>query len=119
VVIEYGNRARHLPAPPSVVWRDLVEPRSEGARPWLNLLPDESPPRVIESESPSLVVWSSLWATRPDDEIVMELSPADGGSSLRFRLLAHGDPPDDSKTGHIRRRINQLLFADLRFTYGQ
>ena len=119
VVIEYGNRARNLPAPPTVVWRDLVEPRSEGVRPWLRLLPDESPPRVIESETPTLVVWSSLWTSRPDDQIVLELSPEDGGTSLRFKLLGHGDPPDESKTGHIRRRINQLLFADLRYTYGQ
>jgi hypothetical protein len=34
-------------------------------------------------------------------------------------LLAVGDPPDDSKAGHIRKRINHLLFADLRFSYGQ
>lgn len=118
-MIEYGNRARNLPAPPSVVWRDLVEPRSEGVRPWLRLMADELPPRVIESENPGRVIWSSLWPTRPDDQIVFELSAEGGGSSLRFRLLAVGDPPDDSKTGHIRKRINHLLFADLRFTYGQ
>ena len=118
-MIEYGNRARNLPAPPNVVWRDLVEPRRDGVRPWLRLLSDELPPRVIESESSTRVVWSSLWASRPDDRIVLELSPEDEGSSLRFRLLADGDLSDASKTGHIRRRINHLLFADLRLTYGQ
>ena len=88
-------------------------------RPWLRLLPDELPPRVIQSQSPSGVVWSSLWHTRPDDQIVLDLSPEGGGSSLRFRLLAVGDPPDSSKAGHIRQRVNHLLFADLRFSYGQ
>jgi hypothetical protein len=118
-VIEYGDRARNLPAPPNAVWRDLVERRTEGSRPWLRLLHDEIPPRVIESESPARVVWSSIWPTRPDDQIVFELSPEHGGTSLRVRLLAYGDTPDASKTGHIRKRINHLVFADLRFTYGQ
>lgn len=118
-MIEYGRRARSLPAPPHVVWHDLVNPRSDGVRPWLRLLSDEVPPQVIESENPTLVVWSSLCATRPNDRIVIELSPAGGGSSLRFSLLADGDPPDASRTGHIRKRVSHLLFADLRFTYGQ
>lgn len=118
-MIEYGNRARDLPAPPNVVWLDLVEPRSGGVRPWLRLLDDELPPRVLESESPTRVVWSSLWATRPDDQIVLVLSPAGAGTSLRFSLHANGDPPDESRTGHIRKRISHLLFADRRFTYGQ
>jgi hypothetical protein len=38
---------------------------------------------------------------------------------LRFVLLTPDDPPDQSKTGHLRRRMNQPLFADLRFSYGQ
>lgn len=118
-VIEYGHRVRNLPAPPHVVWGDLIEPRMDGVRPWLRLLADEVPPRVIESASPSRVVWSSLWPTRLNDRIVMELLPVGAGTSLRFRLLGEGDPPDVSKAGHIRRRVNHLLFADLRFTYGQ
>lgn len=101
------------------MWRDLVEPRIDGVRPWLRLLPDEMPPRVLESEDPTRVVWSSLWATRPDDQIVLELTGGATGTSLRFTLLADGDAPDASKTGHIRKRMSHLLFADLRFTYGQ
>lgn len=119
-MIEYGRRARQLPAPPNVVWGDLVAPRHDGVRPWLRLLDDEVAPRVIDSEIiPARVVWSSLWVARPDDRIVLEISPAGDGSSLQFTLLAAGEPPDASRTGHIRRRINHLLFADLRFTYGQ
>ncbi len=73
---------------------------------------------MLESERPSRVVWSSLWPSRPDDCVVLELSEELGGTALRFTLLAAGDPPDDSKTGHIRKRMNHLLFADLRFSYG-
>jgi hypothetical protein len=95
-----------------------VSPRSHGTRAWLDLLPDEVAPRVLESERPSRVVWSSLWPSRPDDCVVLELSEELGGTALRFTLRAAGDPPDDSKTGHIRKRMNHLLFADLRFSYG-
>ncbi|WP_245645576.1 hypothetical protein [Pseudonocardia acaciae] len=42
-----------------------------------------------------------------------------GETSLRFTLLTPDEAPDQSKTGHLRRRLNQLLFADLRFSYGQ
>jgi hypothetical protein len=51
--------------------------------------------------------------------VVLELADAGSETALTFTLLADGDMPDESKTGHIRRRINHLLFADLRFSYGQ
>ena len=63
-VIEIGSRARKLPAPPLVVWRSLTEPRRPQARPWLNLLPDEVEPRILEAAEPTRVVWSSLPRTR-------------------------------------------------------
>jgi hypothetical protein len=34
-------------------------------------------------------------------------------------LLTPGQAPDVSKTGHLRKWLNQLLFADLRYSYGQ
>ncbi|MBB5914421.1 hypothetical protein BJY24_003288 [Nocardia transvalensis] len=34
-------------------------------------------------------------------------------------LPAADPPPDQSKTGHLRYRLNKLLFADLRYSYGQ
>lgn len=49
----------------------------------------------------------------------MELATADSQTLLKFTLLTPDDLPDQSKTGHLRRRLNQLLFADLRFSYGQ
>lgn len=101
-----------------MVWDDLVEPKSTGTRAWLDLLPDEVAPLVLESVRPSRVVWSSLWPDRPKDRVVIEIASSGGESAVTFTLLAAGDPPDDSKTGHIRRRVNHLLWADLRFSYG-
>ncbi|WP_410616585.1 hypothetical protein [Amycolatopsis sp. lyj-109] len=119
-MIEIGSRARTLPAPPAVVWGSLVEPRRPGARPWLHLLADEVDPGVLTAEKPSRVVWSSLWPSRPDDQVQFALTAThDGGTLLRFTLLTPHEAPDQSKTGHLRRRLNHLLFADLRFSYGQ
>lgn len=118
-MIEFGSRARRLPAPPSVVWDSLVDPRRPGSRPWLDLLPDEVAPRVLKAEKPSIVVWSSLWPSRPHDEVHLELTEEHGETRLKFTLLTPDDAPDESKTGHLRRRMNHLLFADLRFSYGQ
>ncbi|MCR6488705.1 hypothetical protein M8542_38340 [Amycolatopsis sp. OK19-0408] len=119
-MIEIGSRARTLPAPLAAVWDSLVEPHRPGSRSWLVLLADEVEPRVLAAEKPGRVVWSSLWPSRPDDEVQFALSPSrDGGTLLRFTLLTPAEAPDESKTGHLRRRLNQLLFADLRFSYGQ
>jgi hypothetical protein len=118
-VIELGSRARKLPAPPAVVWSSLVDPHQSGSRPWLVLLPDEVEPRILKARTPRLVIWSSLWPSRPRDQVHLELSDARGETSLRFTLLTPDEPPDESKTGHLRKRLNHLLFADLRFSYGQ
>jgi hypothetical protein len=51
---------------------------------------------------------------------VLQVDVATGSETLlRFSLLTPDGPPDESKTGHLRRRMNQLLFADLRYSYGQ
>ncbi len=119
-VIEIGSRARTLPAPPPVVWESLTQPRRPQGRAWLELLPDEVEPEVLRADKPNRVVWSSLWPSRPDDQVHFELTPVAAGQTLlRFTLLTPTEPPDQSKTGHLRRRLNHLLFADLRFSYGQ
>ncbi|MFB7716778.1 hypothetical protein [Nocardia sp. NPDC056100] len=118
-MIEFGSRARKLPASPTAVWESLTQPRRAGARPWLNLLGDEVEPRILRAEEPRTVVWSSLWPSRPDDEIRFELSATPSRETLvRFTLLTPGAAPDASKAGHLRRRLNVLLFADLRYSYG-
>jgi hypothetical protein len=118
-MLQIGSRARKLPAPPPVVWETLIDPHRPGSRPWLVLLPDEVEPRVLEADKPRLVVWSSLWPSRPHDLVRLELDRSGGETSLRFTLLTPDEAPDQSKTGHLRRRLNQLLFADLRFSFGQ
>ncbi len=116
---EIGSRARKLPAPPSVVWESLVEPDRPRTRPWLVLLDDEVAPRILSAEKPRLVVWSSLWPRRPDDEVHLDLTAVGAETSLRFTLLTPDELPDQSTTGHLRHRLNHLLFADLRLSYGQ
>ncbi len=102
-----------------MVWEALVDPHRPGSRAWLALLDDEVEPQVLEAESPSRVIWSSLWPGRPHDQVHLELSEAEGGTSLRFTLLTPDEAPDESTTGHLRKRLNHLLFADLRFSFGQ
>jgi hypothetical protein len=118
-VIEIGSRARKLPARPSVVWDSLVQPQRPGTRPWLNLLSDEVEPRILDAERPNRVVWSSLWPSRPNDEVHLELAAVGSETSLKFILLTPDATPDPSKTGHLRCLLNHLLFADLRYSYGQ
>jgi hypothetical protein len=40
-------------------------------------------------------------------------------TSLKFTLLTPDEPPDESTTIRLRHRLNHLLFADLRYSYGQ
>lgn len=118
-MLEIGSRARQLPPPPRVVWQSLAQPHQPGARPWLALRPDEVEPRILTAERPTRLVWSSLWPDRPNDEIHFDLAEAGGGTSLRFTLLTPDAAPSQSRIGHLRRRLNEILFADLRYSYGQ
>jgi hypothetical protein len=47
------------------------------------------------------------------------LAAIGGETSLKFTLLTPDEPPDQSTTGHLPYRLNHLLFADLRYSYGQ
>ncbi len=117
--MEIGSRARRLPAPPAEVFESLVQPHRPGARLWLDLLPGEVEPRILEQERASRVVWSSLWPRRPRDQVHLELTSVGQETLLKFTLLTPDALPDQSQAGHLRRRLNVLLFADLRFSYGQ
>jgi len=104
-----------------VVFEALCDPDRDPTRPWLRLLEDERRPEVVEASVPDLVVWSSLWDRRPDARIRFELPRDRGGygTDLRWVLLVEEPPPDPSLLGHLRKRINELINADLRYTFGQ
>ncbi|WGL51643.1 hypothetical protein P5P86_16985 [Nocardioides sp. BP30] len=118
-MIEIGSRTKALPPPVRVVFDSLVDPHAPGARPWLDLYRDEIEPRVLEAVRPTRVVWSTLWPSRPDDRIRFDLADRGGSTLLTFTLLTPSDPPDEKTAGHLRYRMNVLLYADLRYSYGQ
>ncbi len=118
-MIEIGSRAQKLPAPPSVVWGSLIQPQRQQSRAWLVLASDELAPRILEAEEFHRVVWSSLWPSRPNDEVHFALEANGFEALLGFTLLTPDGPPDQSTVGHLRYRLNHLLFADLRYSYGQ
>ena len=65
------------------------------------------------------MVWSSIWLKRPDAVIRFDLPVGGGGTDLRWTLLTEEPIPDDRLLGHLRKRMNQLINADLRYSFGQ
>ena len=118
-MIEIGSRARSRPPPPHVVFEALVSPNRDPARPWLTVLDDEQFPTIGETEGFTLVTWSSLWVKRPDAVIRFELNGDSSGTSLRWTLLVDDPPPGEALVGHMRKRMNRLINANLRYTFGQ
>lgn len=119
-MIEVASRRRSQPAPPRVVAESLMEPDRDPARPWLHLLDDEQRPHVVQAQPPDLVLWSSLWPRQPEAVVRFDLvaTPNGCGTDLRWTLLVE-DMPDASRLGHYRKRLNQLINASLRYSYGQ
>jgi hypothetical protein len=119
-MIEVGSRQRNQPAPPHVLYEALTQPDRDPARPWLLLLDDERRPDILEADEPYLVEWSTHWTRRPDARIRFEFPrDAEGyGTDLRWVLLVEDPPPDPSLFGHMCRRINELIKANLRYTFG-
>jgi hypothetical protein len=120
-MLEAGSRKRNQPAPPHVIFEALTQPDRDPVRPWLELLDDEQRPRLVEADEPGLVVWTSLWTKRPDAIVRFDL-PADSsgyGTDLRWTLLVDEPMPDAALVGHMRKRLNQLINANLRYTFGQ
>jgi hypothetical protein len=97
----------------------LTKPHEPGARSWLELRADETEPKIIEASEPTFVVWTSLWPSRPDDVIRFDLRPSGGGTALRWTLSTPGAIPDAPEVGRLRHRMNFLINAQLRFSYGQ
>lgn len=118
-VIDIGTRKRNQPAPPSAVFEALTQPDRPGARLWLRLLEDEVRPQVIEHRAPEYVLWSTLWPRRRDAVIRFDLLPGGGGTDLRWTLSVDEPVPDESLLNHLRKRMNQLINAELRYSFGQ
>ncbi len=118
-MVEAGSRKRNQPAPPSVIFEALTQPDRAGARKWLYLLDDEVRPRVVRGDEPAFVVWSSLWLKRPDAVIRFDLPPGGEGTDLRWTLLVDEPVPGDALLGHMRKRLNELINADLGYSLGQ
>jgi hypothetical protein len=118
---QVGGRKRGQPAPPHVIFEALTEPNRDLQRPWLLLLDDEVPPHILESREPDSLVWSSLWSMRPDAVIRFDLPRVKGGygTDLRWTLEVEEPIPDDALLGHMRKRINVLINANLRYSFGQ
>ncbi|MBV9098950.1 MAG: hypothetical protein JO079_12930 [Frankiaceae bacterium] len=113
-----GDRRRKQPAPPRYVFEALTQPHRDPCRPWLKLLDDEIEPVVVEAREYDLVVWASIWRMHPQAQVRFELEPDGTGSFVRWILLDETDPGPAS-VGHMRKRIQQLINAELRFTFGQ
>jgi hypothetical protein len=119
-MIELGSRRRSQPAPPRVLWEALTQPRRPGGREWLYLERGEVDPVVMEAQEHHLVVWSSIWLDRPRDRIVFDIAPAGYGSDLRWTLLTEeSHPPPAEVVRQLRHRLNRLINADLRYSFGQ
>ena len=118
-MIEIGSRARSQAPPPQIVFEALTDPNRDPSRPWLDLLEDEIAPEVVASDPPWSVTWSSIWNNRPDAVIRFDLAGGSNGTQLRWTLLVEEPAPDPSLTGHMRKRLNELVNANLRYTFGQ
>src|SRR5205807_8032621 len=114
-----ARRERTQPPPPAVLWETLVEPRRPGGRQWLVLVEDEVEPKVLRAERPSLVVWSSLWSARRNDQIRFVITDdGGGGSSLKWGLETDDAPPSPAVLGRMRYRINFLINGEMRYSFG-
>lgn len=83
------------------------------------MLDDEKLPAIEETEEFTVVTWSSLWLKRPDAMVRFDLGEDRGGTQLRWTLYVEYPPPDEPLIGHMRKRMNQLINANLRYTFGQ
>ncbi|WP_223120484.1 MULTISPECIES: hypothetical protein [Tsukamurella] len=99
--------------------RDLAAPGPRAVRHWLRLTDDEVAPHVLSLDDATRVEWSSLWPDRPDLRVIFTLEPGDGGSDVQWVLYAAEPLPGPQYTRHVARRVSTLVFADLRYTYGQ
>ena len=75
---------------------------------------------VVEAVEPDLVVWTSIWPWRRDARIRFELSGSRrSGTTLCWMLTVDDPVPDNEVIIRMRKRVNVLINAHLRSTFGQ
>ena len=117
---EIARRRRTQPPPPHIVYQALIDPDRDPTRPWLCLHEDEQRPEVVEAVELERVVWTSIWPWRADARIRFELSGSRRSSTTVCWRLTVDDPvPDEAAIVRMRKRVNELVNANLRFTFGQ
>ena len=47
------------------------------------------------------------------------LADKSGGTDLTWTMFVAEPEPDASLLGHLRKRVNRLINADLRYSFGQ
>lgn len=117
---EIARRRRTQPPPPHIVYQELIDPDRDPRRPWLILHEDEQRPEIVEAVEPDLVVWTSIWPWRRDARIRFELSGSRRSDTTLCWILTVDDPiPDNETILRMRKRVNVLINARLRSTFGQ
>ena len=120
MVAEIASRRRTQPPPPRIVFEALTDPDRDPVRRWLILHNDEQRPTIAEAVEPNLVVWTSIWPWRPDARIRFDIvGPPHGSTTLSWTLIVDDPVPDVETTVRMRKRVNELINANLRFTFGQ
>lgn len=61
------------------------------------------------------MVWSSIWPCQPEARIRFDVEHG----MLEWTLYVDEPPPDADTVIRMRKRINELINANLRFTFGQ
>ena len=98
------------------MYEALSDPIADQARrEWLDLRDGELPPRVLRAVSPSLVIWTSLWPDRPDDQIRFDIED----QRLTWTLLGEVSDEDEERLDQLRHRLDVLINAGLRYSFGQ
>jgi hypothetical protein len=110
------SRSKAQPPPAWAMYEALSDPIADQARrEWLDLRAGELPPQVLRAVFPSLVIWASLWPDRPDDQIRFDIED----QRLTWTLLGEASDEDEERLDQLRHRLDVLINADLRYSFGQ
>lgn len=63
---------------------------------------------------PSLAVWASLWSDRPDDQIRFAIED----QRLTWTLMGEATDEDEERPDQLRYRLDVMINADLRISFG-